>query len=113
MSNYTKENIKPKLEFKETPSFVSGFAAPLGITGVQAAKNLAAKKGVLPLITTAKAFNMSAATVPTKMMALTDGGSNKVAVPKNVIKTAAVPKNAIKFANNYTASKEILPPTKA
>ena len=66
----TKENIKPKLEFKENPSFVSGFTAPFAVTGVQAAKNLAAKKGVLPLLTTAKAYNMSAASVPTEAVAL-------------------------------------------
>ena len=68
--SYIKENVKPKLEFKEKPSFASGFAAPLAVAGVQAAKNLAAKKGVLPLLTTAKAYNMSAASVPTEAVAL-------------------------------------------
>lgn len=68
--SYTKENIKPKLEFKGKPSFVSGFAAPLGIAAVQGAKNLAAKKGVLPLLTTAKPYNMSAAAIPTEAVAL-------------------------------------------
>ncbi len=78
--SYINENIKPKLELKETPNFASGFAAPLGITGVQAVKNLAAKKGVLPLITTAKAFNMSAASIPTDVVTL-KAPINAVATP--------------------------------
>ena len=76
--SYIKENVKPKLEFKETPNFASGFAAPLGITGVQAVKKLAAKKGVLPLITTAKAFSASA--IPTDVVTL-KAPINTVATP--------------------------------
>ena len=78
--SYTKENIKPKLEFKEKPSFASGFAAPLAVTGVQAAKNLAAKKGVLPLLTTAKPYTMSEAAIPTDVVAL-KAPVNTVATP--------------------------------
>lgn len=70
--SYIKEDIKPQLELKEKPNAASGFFAPLGIASVQGAKNLAAKKGVLPLITTAKAYNMSAASIPTDVTALTD-----------------------------------------
>lgn len=81
--SYVSKNIKPKLEFKEDPNFVSGFTAPFAVTGVQAVKNLAAKKGVLPLLTTAKPFNMSA---------------------------ASVPMNVVNLAKDYTAGKGFLPP---
>lgn len=78
--SYIKENVKPKLEFKENPNAASGFFAPLGIAAVQGAKNLAAKKGVLPILTTAKPYNMSAAAIPTDVVAL-KAPINTVATP--------------------------------
>lgn len=54
---WADKNLKSSLELKEAPTFASSFAAPLLVTGYQAAKEKAAEKGIPNLVATARAFS--------------------------------------------------------